>query len=271
MITITRFERRGRSAPVIDTTDASSISDLNALIKKQRDNIGQPRFWSFSEWDGAHGKGKHLNSTAIVLEYDSNITCPSLKGLDSLGICTLAVETENGFALIFPLSDDIDAARYTRLAAVLAEIIGCEGLVDGSAACTFLFTPIDTAKFLWLIKGDPISSKFIFETKDMKADATKWYATKADPIKIELPKEFSEIHNAIAMEQQHARASYVNLASEIDSVRAEAVLRQRANFDDLFERMDESFHTLSNGITALHKTVKEYIKGQGGQSDQEGR
>lgn len=179
MFTVTRFERRGKKAPVIDTNDidvTNPIQDINMLIKQQSTRIKQPRFWSFCDWNGEHGKAHYINASAIVLEYVDGVDFKAVvEGIEALDLLTWIIETENGYAFVFPLETDIEAPQYTRIASVLAEAFAQPYLVDGSAAATFLFTPRDGKKALVLHDGQPISGSFISETYEVKTDVSKWY------------------------------------------------------------------------------------------------
>lgn len=246
MFTVTRFERRGRKSPVIDTNAidvTNPIQDINALIKIQSTRIKQPRYWSFCDWNGSHGKSNYRAASAIVLEYVDSCNFKAVyDGIVALGLLCWVIETENGNAFVFPLGTDIEAAQYTRIASVLAEVFAQPYLVDGSAAATFLFTPRDNKKAYVVHGGQPISSSFISETYEVKTDVTKWYYNPASS------GDFTVCIDGGA----------------IKSLSIASPQAPQFRFDEAFDRMDDAIVMLSASVEEFGKAAAELRKQMSG-------
>ena len=239
MFMVTRFERRGRKSPVIDTNHidvTNPIQDINALIKMQSTRIKQPRFWSFCDWNGAHGKAYFVNASAIALEYVDGVDFKAVvDGIEALDLLTWIIETENGTAFVFPLETDIESAQYTRIASVLAEAFAQPYLVDGSAAATFLFTPRDGKKASVLHAGKPISGSFISETYEVRADVTNWYFSPAPTFDV----------------VAESKANGVAIATQ-----AAPTFR----FDEAFDRMGDAIVMLAASVEEFGKAATQIRK-----------
>ncbi|ALR21897.1 hypothetical protein ATN00_17965 [Sphingobium baderi] len=206
----------------------------------QSTRIKQPRFWSFCDWNGEHGKAHYLNASAIVLEYVDGVDFKAIvSGIESLDLLSWIMETENGYAFVFPLGTDIEAAQYTRIASVLAEVFAQPYLVDGSAAATFLFTPLDNKKAQTLHSGQPISGSFISETYEVKTDVTKWYFNSA--------------------------STFIEGGNIKPEAIAPTVAKPQFRFDDAFDRMDDAIVILAASLEEFGKAATEFRKQMGDQ------
>lgn len=190
---LTRFDRlRGSNmwhdaykAPVASSTGSVTISDYMMDCVKRASNQPEPRFWSFAKFSSkTHKKSSIAANTAVVLEYPFHKKPELEMQLAELGLPHFLVPTDDNQSnmiavivpLAFPLMNIKESNRYSRLASVLIQQIGLDGVTDGCQSCTFLIKPIHNARVEAFAGSgtfvDPES--YIKDTKDMDAKAKRF-------------------------------------------------------------------------------------------------
>ncbi len=166
------------------------ISDYMADCIQAVENGPQPRYWSFAKFSKkAHKKDAITANTAIVLEYPLHKKSELEMELAELKLAHYLIQTDdtktNMVAAIipraYPLMNTPGSNRYSRLASVLIEQIGIDGVTDGCQSCTVLIKPINKARVEAFL-GDFIDPEtYIKDTADMNARA-KRYIDSAKPV-----------------------------------------------------------------------------------------
>jgi hypothetical protein len=155
-LTLTRFRQTHKAATSIDAyelpaEDLSAEDGMEGLIQLQRENVGQPRHWSFCEYARAHRKEAIRFASAVVVEVGIKSEADFRAAFEDIAWAGYLIETEtkagNAIAAVFPLNEPItDAATYSRLASILAAGLGVYRVTPGCGAITFLIQPRPFAK-----------------------------------------------------------------------------------------------------------------------------
>lgn len=184
LLTVTRFARANKTARAQDNCQAAlygernMIDALEGLIQIQREQIGQPRYWSFGTYSSTHSKDSFDGATAITLEYNILSEQALRDALSTLGWAHLIVDTENkacnSIAVVFPLEEPIsDPVLYTRAASLLIAVLDVYLLQDGCWTITYLTQARPLAKI-------EFENGMVLNAAAFAAKHQSWYVRASD-------------------------------------------------------------------------------------------
>jgi hypothetical protein len=145
----------------------------------------QPTGWSFGRWrNGNNSAANLIENHAIVLEYPAGKQGALIEKLANLEWRYFIImdenrtQTRNTVSVVFPLTAPVDAARYARIASVLAYQIDEYDVEEGSLSPTHIIH-VHRTSTVAKVGGTVIDPEaFIARTKDYPAQNARKYQNR---------------------------------------------------------------------------------------------
>jgi hypothetical protein len=258
MFTISLFDGPSRTDTVVHTTqtdfDQATVA-LQKHIDQRTQDTNYPTYFSFANWSGPHELSYYKGSTGIVLEYSKRTDAEwaAIKtAIDFTGFRAYVFETRKGMAFVFPTTNCLYPNTYSRMAGILAELVGQKGLVAEPGA-TYLVQPKKGAT-VWDIGSDILPENFIETFRHVPNNTlAEWREpfVSAVPTRMSVPVQAQITTNSnghiSGYEMTNRAGSKFTIAAKAQS--------QKALFDSLFEAVDDRMKAAEQSAAELRAAV----------------